>query len=55
MPSNDFNVGVSIISDLEKVKPIIVPVVALSNIAIIEVIVDIIVVTEVIGGVNPSS
>ena len=55
MPSNDFNVGVSIISDLEKVKPIIVPVVALSNITIIEVIVDIIVVTEVIGGVNPSS
>jgi len=55
MPSNDFNVGVSIISDLEKVKSIIVPVVPLGNKPIIEVIVDIVVMAEVVGGVYPSS
>jgi len=37
------------------VKSIVVPVVALSNIAIIEVIVDIVVMAEVVGGVYPSS
>jgi hypothetical protein len=55
MPPNDFNVRVSIISDLEKVKSIIVPVVTLSNIAIVEVIVDIVVIPKIIGRVDPTS
>ncbi len=55
MPSNNFDVRVSIISDLEEVKAIIVPVVALGNKAIIEVVVYIVVMTKVIGWINPSS
>ena len=55
MPPNNLDVGVGIISDLEEVKAVVVPVVALSNIAVIEVIVHVVVVTEVVGRVDPAA
>ena len=53
MPPNNLDVGVGIISDLEEVKAVVVPVVALSNIAVIEVVVYVVVMTKVIGRVYP--
>lgn len=53
MPPNDFDVVVGIVSDFELVEAIAVPVVALSDIPVVEVIVNVVVVSEVIGGIEP--
>eukprot|EP00178_Gracilaria_changii_P008443 TRINITY_DN2567_c0_g1_i1.p1 TRINITY_DN2567_c0_g1~~TRINITY_DN2567_c0_g1_i1.p1 ORF type:complete len:116 (-),score=11.96 TRINITY_DN2567_c0_g1_i1:2-349(-) len=53
VPSNDFEITVSIISDFDLMESIVVPVITLIDITIVEVIVNIVVVSEVIGWINP--
>ncbi len=55
MPANNFEVGVGVVSDLEEVEAVVVPVVALGDIAVIEVVVHVVVVAEVVGGVDPAA
>ena len=55
LPANNLNVAISIISDLKLVESVTVPVVALGNVPVVEVVVDIVVVTKVIGGREPKT
>ena len=52
-PGNNLNVAISIISDLKLVESVTVPVVTLSDIPVVEVVVNVVVVTKVIGGRKP--
>ena len=49
-PGNNLNVGISIILDLKLVESVTVPVVALGDVPVVEVVVDVVVVTKVVGG-----
>ena len=48
-PANDLNVVISIVFDFKLVESITVPVVALSNISVVEVVVNVVVMTKVVG------
>ena len=53
VPTNNFEIAVSIISDLDLMESVVVPVVTLIDISVIEVVVDVVVMSEVVGGVYP--
>lgn len=55
VPSNNFNNIIGLISDFNLMKSITIPVVALIDIATIEIVLCIVVVTKVIGGIDEST
>ena len=52
LPADDLNVAISVVLELNLMETVAVPVVALSDKTVIEVVVDIVVVSKVVGGVN---
>ena len=54
-PADDLNVGVSIVFDLDLMETVAVPVVTLSDISVVEVVVNVVVMSEVVGGVDPGA
>lgn len=52
VPSNNFDIGVRFVSDLDLVETVVSPVVALLNVPGVEVVVDVVVVTKIVGWVE---
>ena len=53
LPANDLNVAVSIVLDLNLMESVAVPVVTLVDETVIEVVMNIVVMSEVVGRVDP--
>ena len=52
LPANDLNVAFSVVLDLNLMESVAVPVVTLGDETVIEIVVDVVVVAEVVGGVK---
>lgn len=52
-PPYDFKIGIGIISNLDLMESVVGPVVTLGDVSIVEVVMDVVVVTEVVGRIYP--
>jgi hypothetical protein len=55
MPSDYLKFGISLVEEFNLMETIVVPVVTLGDVPVVEVVVDVVVMTKVVGLVNESS